>query len=109
MAIVLISVGMFALMGELVAYLHHQATEKSRAAAVRLMVTTLEDARLDYDVYKVGDGKTGVAPSPMLVTCTTWSAAPVAAASAITSCTPATPPALSINPAERRCTNTATW
>ncbi len=44
-AIVLVTIAVFALTAELGAYLHHQANEKSRTSAVRLMTTTLENAR----------------------------------------------------------------
>jgi prepilin-type N-terminal cleavage/methylation domain-containing protein len=44
-AIVIVTIAMFALMAELATYLHHQALEKSRNAAVRHMTTAVETAR----------------------------------------------------------------
>jgi prepilin-type N-terminal cleavage/methylation domain-containing protein len=44
-AIVLVTIAMFALMAELTAYVHHQANERRRTTAVRYLTTTLEKAR----------------------------------------------------------------
>src|SRR6476659_2359780 len=44
-ASVLVTIALFAMTAELVAYLHHQANDKARATAVRLMSTSLEKAR----------------------------------------------------------------
>ena len=44
-AIVLVTIAIFALMAELTAYVHHQANERARTTAVRYLTTTLEVAR----------------------------------------------------------------
>jgi prepilin-type N-terminal cleavage/methylation domain-containing protein len=44
-AIVLVTIAIFALSAELTAYLHHQANERARTTAVRLMTTSVENAR----------------------------------------------------------------
>lgn len=44
-AIVLVTIAIFAMTAELTAYLHHQANERARTTAVRLMTTTIEAAR----------------------------------------------------------------
>jgi type II secretory pathway pseudopilin PulG len=44
-AIVLVTIAIFAMTAELTAYLHHQANERARTTAVRLMTTSLEKAR----------------------------------------------------------------
>jgi type II secretory pathway pseudopilin PulG len=44
-AIVLVTIAIFALMAELTAYVHHQANERARATAVRYLTRTLEVAR----------------------------------------------------------------
>jgi prepilin-type N-terminal cleavage/methylation domain-containing protein len=44
-AIVLVTIAIFALSAELTAYLHHQANERARTTAVRLMTSSLENAR----------------------------------------------------------------
>ena len=44
-AIVLVTIALFALMAELTAYVHHQANERRRTTAVRYLTTTLEKAR----------------------------------------------------------------
>jgi Tfp pilus assembly protein PilV len=44
-AIVLVTIAIFALMAELTAYVHHQANERARTTAVRFLTRTLEIAR----------------------------------------------------------------
>jgi type II secretory pathway pseudopilin PulG len=44
-AIVIVTAAVFALTAELTAYIHHQANEKSRTTAVRLMTSSIESAR----------------------------------------------------------------
>lgn len=44
-ALCIVTVALFALTASLTAYLHHQAIDKSRTTAVRLMTTSLENAR----------------------------------------------------------------
>lgn len=44
-AIVIVTIAIFAMTAELTAYLHHQANERSRTTAVRFMTTAVENAR----------------------------------------------------------------